>query len=458
MLGQAIRSKERLLDRKTLFIRTITTLESAGIATCILHGYERYPDHIPSDVDFIVDTQDICRIGTVIKKNESTIGAQLVQVIQHEATCYFYILACPNAGRDITFLQLDAASDYRRNGRIFFRAREFLDSRRQFNGFWVPPPHMEFAYYLVKKVAKGRLEQNQAKYLSQLYHKDPKGCWQQLYRFWPAASAERLARAAQSGDWSQIQDNIARFRRDLLRETALKEPVEVIKYWWGELRRWVKRWFRPTGLHVIFLGPDGSGKSSVIAEMEKKLAPAFRRTARMHLRPYLLGAKKNGRMPVTDPHDHPPYGLLKSVVKLLYLLFDYTAGFLQRVYPKLARSTLVLFDRYYYDLLVDWRRYRYGGPLWLARLVSRFVPRPDLIILLDAPADVLWERKKEVRFEELIRQREDYLKLVQNLPNGYIIDASRLLNEVVSEVERIILNYLAERTTRRLKLQRWAKI
>jgi thymidylate kinase len=105
-----------------------------------------------------------------------------------------------------------------------------------------------------------------------------------------------------------------------------------------------------------------------------------------------------------------------------------------------------LFDRYYDDLLADSKRYRYGGPMWLARLVGRFIPKPDLFFFLDLPAEVAHARKPEVSLEEAKRLREHYLKLALSVPNVHVVDASRPLEEVVAEVEKIILRYLAART------------
>ncbi|MEW6447670.1 MAG: thymidylate kinase-like protein [Bacillota bacterium] len=428
-------------------------LESAGVAVCILHGYATYPDCIPSDVDFVVSPRGLQKLPAVLKHGENATGARLVQVIQHEDTCYSYILAHPGANGDVAFLQLDAATDYRRNGRIFFRAEEFLSSRKRFKDFWVPPPHLEFTYYLVKKIAKGYMDERHCSYLSELYLQDPQRCKEQILRFWSSAAAQKLIRAAASNNWDEVGAALSQLRQDLLQTTVRKDPLGVALYWWGELQRAVKRWYQPTGLHVVFLGPDGSGKSSVIAQVEKNLRLAFRRTARRHLRPYLFKPQKGAWAPATNPHAKPPYGRFKSVLKLAYLWFDYTVGYVFRIQPQLVRSTLVLFDRYLDDLLVDPRRYRYGGPLWLARLVARFIPRPDLVILLDAPPGVLQRRKQEVSFEETARQREAYLELVQNLPNGYVVDASKPLDEVIAEVQRIILNYMAERTARRLRLK-----
>ena len=118
----------------------------------------------------------------------------------------------------------------------------------------------------------------------------------------------------------------------------------------------------------------------------------------------------------------------------------------------LVRSTFVAFDRYYHDMLVDPKRYRYGGPMWLARWVGKIIPKPDIVILLDAPAEVLQARKQEVPFKETARQRQAYLKLVRGMKNGVVLDASQPLEKVVEDVNRTILNSMAERTRKHLEL------
>jgi thymidylate kinase len=128
-------------------------------------------------------------------------------------------------------------------------------------------------------------------------------------------------------------------------------------------------------------------------------------------------------------------------------------SYLTNVYPRIIKSSFVIFDRYYYDLLIDPKRFRQGAPLWIARLVGWFIPRPDLVILLDASAEVLQSRKQEVSLEETRRQREAYLKLVYSLPSGQVVDASKPLQEVIRQVEDIVLDYMVKRTARRLGLE-----
>ena len=124
-------------------------------------------------------------------------------------------------------------------------------------------------------------------------------------------------------------------------------------------------------------------------------------------------------------------------------------GYWLHVWPALVRSTFVGFDRYYHDVLVDPRRYRYGGPRWFARLTCAWVPKPDLWILLDAPASVIRARKNEIPLAEIERQRLLYRELVAHLPGGHIVDASRSPDEVAHAVARIIIDFLAARTARR---------
>jgi thymidylate kinase len=78
------------------------------------------------------------------------------------------------------------------------------------------------------------------------------------------------------------------------------------------------------------------------------------------------------------------------------------------------------------------------------------VKKPDLVFCLDADTEILQARKKEVPFEECTRQREAYRKLAISLQNGYVIDASQPLDDVIQDVQTIILKYMSERTAKRL--------
>jgi len=157
------------------------------------------------------------------------------------------------------------------------------------------------------------------------------------------------------------------------------------------------------------------------------------RVAKMrHLKPgvALIRLLKR-RTVVVDPHGKPQRSVILSLAKILFWLLEewHAKVFHER------NNTLLICDRYYHDLLVDPIRYRYGGPLSVARLIGKLMPQPALWILLDAPAHVLQGRKQEVAPEETERQRNAYLAFVGEERKHKIVDASQPLEVVIADVD-----------------------
>jgi thymidylate kinase len=189
------------------------------------------------------------------------------------------------------------------------------------------------------------------------------------------------------------------------------------------------------GRFVVLLGPDGSGKSSVLAGVARALAADFASVQARHYRPQ---ARWGAGRPVDQPHARPPRSLPASLAKLVVDLVRFRAGYRRSVRPGIDRGALVLFDRYFHDVLADPRRYRYGGPAWLARAVGRWIPAPDLFVVLDAPAEVLQARKAEVPHAESAAARAAYLALAAELPRARVVDGARPLESVVAEVAGLV--------------------
>ena len=164
------------------------------------------------------------------------------------------------------------------------------------------------------------------------------------------------------------------------------------------------------GVYLLVVGPDGTGKSTLVRHLTDLGRREFPAVLAMHWRPGLLPglarlAGRDAPDPVR-PHHHPAYGPAVSLIRLVYYWVDQVAGYWWRIRPWVRRGGLVIMERGYWDILVDPRRYRLGCPPWIVRLLGRLVASPDLTVVLGGDPAVIAARKRELSATEVARQCE----------------------------------------------------
>ena len=178
-------------------------------------------------------------------------------------------------------------------------------------------------------------------------------------------------------------------------------------------------YIRPT-IVISFMGVDGSGKSTLIYKLSKKLSKKFKKIKYLHLRPYLFLTNKSTVN--NNPHNQKPQkSQFESLITIFIWLFMYIFFFINLK----KKNQLIIFDRYAHDLLIDRIRYRFNLSKKLTKYILNLFPEPNLWIVLKAPIKLIEKRKKELPTSELKRQMKEYINFAKTKKNTLIIDTSK---------------------------------
>jgi thymidylate kinase len=436
----------------------LEALERGGAGYCLVRTYDDSLPTAGSDVDLVTSAQLPAQFGRALAAAGRRSGWRLVQVIGHGSGCA-YVLARAQMNQRPQFLRIDAWTSPEFDGHRLYSGDDLLRHRRRDGLLWVPSPAIEFGCYLVKRIVKRDLTESHGARLSRLFALDPAGCARETARWWGTASAEALIAAAMTGRWETVRSSIPGYRAELLRRDIVRDGRGAARRAIARTIDRARRIVRPAnGLHVVFLGSDGVGKTTLIGSIERELAGAFADVALEVVAPSLSqivdGFRGRERAAPNEragrPHALAAHPLALSLVKAMYWLVYYTLVYLVTVRPSLAKGRLVLQHRHLLDALVDPKRYRYGGPQWVLRLLLHVVPRPDVVLLLDAPSAVVRSRKQELPQDEIERQRVAYRALATAVPHGHVLDAAAPRGDVARRATEILLDYLAHRAKLRI--------
>lgn len=427
------------------FLHTLfQAFEQEQVRFCVLYGWVQLQDELEtsSELHLALHPVDAGKLPSVYRALSER-GYLPIQRWNYAAyACSVVFAWFENLA--LKTVTLDFVFKKREGSFIWIPGDALATGRKSLKGLWIAEPTTELAHLLVRKVSQGSVTEKEEQHLQVLVEK--------LGRLQAESVAEEIfgkKRAAQVVDACQrasLGQALNKLRPALSRKWLLRTPFHAIRCVFGDAWRRVQRWRKPTGLSLILLGPDGVGKSTLMAGLLKVFSAAFSCYEIFHWRPGVIVPIRDSDVSPSNPHEEPPRGTLMSVLYLLGFFADFWAGYVVRVRPLLGRSGLVVFDRYFHDLLVDQKRYRYAGPMQFARMLLRFAPGHNgLLLVLDAPEEVILTRKQQLSAEELRRQRAEYREMSRNLPNAHLVETHNGIEPTLAAASQILVRHLAQR-------------
>lgn len=369
-------------------------LTDAGVRWCLLRGRQRLADP-GGDVDLLVDPTHRQRCAAAL------------------ATAGFVVRRRWAAGTQTMYLAYDVPSDrwlhvhavdtltFGPNDRFLIPlAREVLSRRDDVGGVPMPDPADRFWLLLLHATLdKDHVAERHRRQLRDLTAAGVTD--RQVHDRVRLPGSVRPVDAVRHEHWDEIDRMGGSLRRSLERHDrwsavrGLRNRTELA------VRKLAEAVTDP-GLSVALLAPDGAGKSTLARGLAGSLPW---RTTVVHLGLYSADDLQSAL---------PGLGFAVRLARA------WRRGLTVRW--QRARRRAVILDRHPVEALAS-----DGGPVRTRvrnRLLGRSLPTPDLALVLDAPAEVLHQRRPEHGIDELHAARARYGRLARQLPNAAVLDAT----------------------------------
>jgi thymidylate kinase len=243
------------------------------------------------------------------------------------------------------------------------------------------------------------------------------------------------------------------------------------------IRRYtLKFWGKRRGILVTFIGPDGSGKSTLIYEVAKRLREIGLSCSTVYLGPWgqsILHLQKRFRWLNPSPYreDYKDYytekrndkpsplqGLkkaklhIRSTLYYMMMIIEMWMRWLTLVLPKLRKGEVVIADRYIYDIMAGYKGLPMDYQIDIREKICDLYPRPDMGVFLESAPEIIVARKDQLTPFQLAHAIDAY----RNIAKKYsfkILDTNRTIDSTLQDFEENLLPEVLVRIDRKKHLR-----
>lgn len=402
------------LNINPVLMSVFRTLEDTGQSWILLRGEDDLM-HPAGDVDLLVSRKLLPRLDRVLE----AAGFRRVMAQGH-GSHRFYFCYLPN---EDSWIKLDIVSDIAFGKFQELRtglAADCLRRRVAHGPLWLPELRDKAWLQILHLVLdKGHIAPERVPVAlwatAVASASDPVADF--LDRKFGKGKAQDLLDLLGSGNFQDVPAAAASLSGNWTRNTSAPKMISVTH---RVLRR-VGPYLKGRGPVIGVLAPDGAGKTTLLVELQSHspLPSTY----------VYMGLWSGSR--------HDPWVRRVPGAVVARKVFRILRGSLTARYVSF-RGRLVLMDRLAEDTLLASPETKSRLGALTDALALRLQPTPDLVLVLDAPGELMFKRKGEHSPQILEEWRAAYLELAGNLPTARIVDASRSASEVRKEASSLM--------------------
>lgn len=395
-----------------------------------------------SDIDLLIEPAHTETIINWVNANTTIRNVKIIRQPAATALLLFFY--------DGSFLSIDLLTAFHRKGIQYLDASLLLNNHTWQDGAKVPLPAFDYLYtWLFYQLNGAGIPPKYAEIMAQLSPEVQSQCLRQLSQC--------------TGCWfPDIASSFAYWghHRQTAFQTINAQPANRL---FARLKRTVgyalhtaSAMFRQQGFMVSFSGVDGAGKTTVLTATRQLIETRYRKkVVVLRHRPSvlpILSAWKYGKQMAEQrslsslPRTGGNQSAWSSLFRFGYYFTDYFLG-QWLVYAKyIMRGYVVLYDRYYFDFIVDGKRSNLLNMDFLAKKLLFFIQKPALNFFLFASPEVILQRKKELSAADITALTAQYRDLFESFeqPSRYTIINNLNQQDTLRQIESALALQLAQ--------------
>ncbi|MBQ0768222.1 MAG: hypothetical protein KBT58_02960 [Bizionia sp.] len=432
-----------------LLISFFRKLYTQNIGYAVLRNYELLPyDNTSKDVDLIFDPTDFEIVKSIVKEIAKKNNYKL---IWENNLDYLYGCVFVKIKEDKVYsVKLDFFNGFNWHGCNYIDHMYIFDKTTSYNGFSVPNKgHEAFimvVYYLL--YAKSIKD----KYHSEIYNnvKNHLTDFKEIvHNHFSIKTANKIIDLVSNNNIKELTALRKTIRNEVVSKNLRKKSIvnSYFKHFKCEV---FDR--RKMGFLIALSGPDGAGKSTLVQPFidflfDLGLAPTniphhflTNNIPSLHKLP---GApKKYAKQNYTKPYEAKETGALSSLVRTGYYYLAFLADRWFYINKMMRSNQVVVFDRYYLDLVADPKRIRISlNKGFVARLFN-VLPKPNCYIIVLADKDQILKRKDELTESKLTELLVSYAELPEKFDRTEVIYNNETLVEGKIKIFKTLFNQL----------------